>query len=420
MCLVFWDYSYRFLGRRKIFKSAWKDFEKSDISYLEGKIKRHKIIVDYGRQCLLNQQPIADAAFLSQDDIRDLRSKVYDYEIDCHKEEQDHKDKESERRNGQYKEALLWISGGTDTSFDLQGELSGERQQFTGTCDWINDIESVRNWLTDSTPTHPILWIHGGMGAGEPPTLLHVSKRISTYDAQTNSGKSTLASYIVDTCEERAKNASAGSSFKVTYFYCDGKAPTTQSFRSICRGLLRRQLMDISKDEKFRHLIAHCCDRKINSASSEEFLNTDETAEALLKTFFEIIPDQYIIVDGLDECEKAVIKETLKVLGPLVTHQDVMEPGRLRLLIVSREMPEIRRLLSTEPVHADIFKIEVEHNMVAIRSYIKQRLRKFNRDLALNSDRKNYIVNKTSNPDRGAQGEFMLLRALVLVKLTSL
>lgn len=161
-------------------------------------------------------------------------------------------------------------------------------------------------------------------------------------------------------------------------------------------------------EEKFRHLIAHCCDRKSNSGQLH--LNADETAESLLKTFFDIIPCQYIIVDGLDECDKPVIKDTIRVLGSIVSQQDNIDPGKLRLLIVSRDMIEIRRPLSTENITANIFTIEAEDNDEAIKMYVNQRLVRLPPELKLNGNEVERIYKMTC--DR-AQGELVFLMAMI-------
>ncbi|ETS83907.1 hypothetical protein PFICI_05783 [Pestalotiopsis fici W106-1] len=369
-------------GRKKIFKSAWKEFEKNDMSYLEGRMRKHKTVVEYGQQCLAGQPSPVQESSLSPNDITDLRSKVFAHENDCNKEEEEHNRRESERREDQFGDALRWILADQNTSDATHERLCKDRMKFPGTCEWIDDVDSVGNWLDPkSTSMHPILWINGSMGAG----------------------KSTLASYLVEKCVKN--ETSAGTPCKATYFYCDGKDPTARTFLAISRGLLYRQLMHIREEERFRHLIAHCCDKKSNSG--QQYLNAEETAESLLKTFFEIIPGQYIVVDGLDECEKPVIKDTLRTLSSVVTQQDTIEPGSLRLLIISRELPEIKKPLSTESANAGIFKIEAEHNEAAIKMYVGQRLADFDPRFDLNIDMKKYIIKKISDT---AEGMFLFAR----------
>jgi hypothetical protein len=372
---------------------------------LKGRIENHKSLVEYGQLRLVSQQSNTYERVLSHDDMRDLSSKVLDYVRNCKKEEQDHKREELNRREVQYQDALKWVSASSDTSDTTHERLCGERKDFPGTCEWIDEVKSVKKWLTDPTPTHPILWINGSMGAGEsfPLLVILLENDWMMKHAKIVPGKSTLASHLVQKCETHQPDSLAGNSFKVTYFYCDGNNSTTQTFLTISRGLLRRQLMHIREDERFRHLIAHCCDKK-NNAGQLESLTTEETAESLLRTFFEIIPDQYIIVDGLDECGKPVIKETIRMLSSVVTQQDTIEPGRLRLLIISRDLPEIKKPLITESIHADIFTIEADHNHKAIKLYADQRLKKFDRAFELSRDDRKKITFKISNMAKGAQG----------------
>lgn len=231
--------------------------------------------------------------------------------------------------------------------------------------------------------------------------------------AKVGPGKSTIASYLIEKCRE---GTSAGASFKATFFYCNGKDPDTSTFLSISRGLLFRQLLHVQPNEKFRHLIAYCHDKKINSGQPN--LKDEGTAESLLRTFFEIIPDQYIIIDGLDECEKPVIRDTLRILSSVVTQQDAIDPGRLRLLIVSRDLIEIRKSLSMEQANPDIFKIEADHNAEAIELYVNLRMDMFDPNFELSEEKRQEIIEKTLDAAKGAQGWCITYGSSNLAKLT--
>lgn len=313
-----------------------------------------------------------------------ISGQVLDYDSACDREAEEQKKRELKRQTDQFLVALEWISAGQKNLEATHQDRFNVLEDHPKTCDWIGQHDTVNNWLNVRIPTHSILWLNGHMGAGETPSSSRITRDTLSY-INPFAGKSTLTSYIIDLCQKgTSAGDSTGDTFIPTYFYCKGGDPDASTFLSICRGLLYHQLMHINgheEKEKFRHLVAYCYDKKSNSGQLH--LNADETAESLLKTFFDIIPFQYIIVDGLDECEKPVIKYTIRVLSDIVSQQDNTDPGKLRLLIVSRDMIEIRRPLSTENITANIFTIEAENNDEAIKLYVNQRLNRLRREVKL-------------------------------------
>ncbi|KAH6647231.1 hypothetical protein BKA67DRAFT_582033 [Truncatella angustata] len=368
-------------GRKKIFKSAWKDFD-NKIRSLEASMAAQKDMIELGESKLDYRRSSGRNGDLNGDDVWELRTQILHFESESRKRAQDFENKEKERLRNQSDEALKWVSGSQNTSEDTHTHCSTVRRTYPGTCDWIQKNDAIDNWMSVPTPTHSIVWINGSMGAG----------------------KSTLASHLIDRCTECT---SAGAPFKTIYFYCKGKEPESSSCLAMFRGLLRQQLMHIRSDEKFRHLVAYCHDKKYGSGQPGQKLNTYEVAKSLLELFFEIIPHQYIIIDGLDECEKPEIKQSLPILTAVVARQDNTEPGRLRLLIVSRDMPEIKRPLSCETTTANIVKIESKDNEEAISNYVTQRLSQFPPALNLTKNEMDRIRDLTCNKAKGALGMFL-------------
>lgn len=305
-----------------------------------------------------------------------LSTQVMEYETNCTTRSRTVKKEEKDRRAKQFEEALKWISGGKNTSEDTHADRCNVRDNYPETCDWIKRIDAVDNWMNVGTPEHSILWINGSMGAG----------------------KSTLTSYLVDQCKE---GTSLGAPFKTIYFYCKGKDSESSTHLAIFRGLLHQQMLYIREDERFRHLIAYCYDKK--DSSGQQHLTTGD-AKPLLDLFFDIVPYQYIIIDGLDECEKPEIRQSLSLLTSVIARQDNIDPGSLRLLVVSRDIPEIKKPLSCEGTTAKIFKIEAENNKDAISMYVTQRLKEFPRALNLNENEIERIRDLTCNRAKGAQG----------------
>jgi hypothetical protein len=192
--------------------------------------------------------------------------------------------------------------------------------------------------------------------------------------------------------------------YKTVYFYCKAKDPVVSTYLGVFRGLLYQQVLHIRDNERFRHLIAYCNDKKEQSGQNQQ-LNTEDKAKSLLDLFFDVIPNQYIIIDGLDECEKPEIRQCLSLLTTVVSRQDNIDPGRLRLLVVSRDIPEIKKHLTADGATANIVKIQPQDNEDAIAKYVRQCIDLFPSALKLNKDERERIKELTCSKAKGAQGQ---------------
>jgi hypothetical protein len=170
--------------------------------------------------------------------------------------------------------------------------------------------------------------------------------------AKACKGKTILASVIVDSCFQ-------DDSYITSYFYCKEEDPEKNDCISIYRGLLRQLLTN------WRELIPYCYDQYISSGE----LNLTSTAlgERLLRLFFDVIPKQFIIIDGLDECNIQQRKLILTFFNSMVDKCDEREPGKLRVLFVSQDFPDIAKALHT----ADALKLTKEDNRNDIKVFIK-------------------------------------------------
>jgi hypothetical protein len=83
----------------------------------------------------------------------------------------------------------------------------------------------------------------------------------------------------------------------------------------------------------------------------------------------ERIPQVFIIVDGLDECEAVERKAILTFLTNMVDHCDSSIPGRLRVLIVSQDYKDIEKFMKAVPTVA----LTSDHNKADIEEYVLAR-----------------------------------------------
>jgi hypothetical protein len=72
-------------------------------------------------------------------------------------------------------------------------------------------------------------------------------------------------------------------------------------------------------------------------------------SEALCKELLEAVvlklPRVYLVVDGLDECDRSERTTLMQELNRLVRLCDLQQPGRSRVLVTSRNEPDIRKAL---------------------------------------------------------------------------
>jgi hypothetical protein len=120
-------------------------------------------------------------------------------------------------------------------------------------------------------------------------------------------------------------------------------------------------------------------------------LTSSALAEQLLKLFFEKIPKHYIIIDGLDECNPAQRKLVLTFFTTIVDRCDEREPGKLRVLFVSQDFPDIGKALQT----ATIMKLTPEDNKNDIEAYINDWSKKIEKKYSVGIEEVEFIQEST-------------------------
>lgn len=82
-------------------------------------------------------------------------------------------------------------------------------------------------------------------------------------------------------------------------------------------------------------------------SSNEPNICRQRTAEKLTDLVYCSDNRVYIVIDGIDECALGERRSTLQFLHHLVQVNDQRGPGKLRLLIISQNEPDIEKLLAT-------------------------------------------------------------------------
>jgi hypothetical protein len=163
---------------------------------------------------------------------------------------------------------------------------------------------------------------------------------------------------------------------------------------AVFKGLLNQIL--------FQHpdLVPHCHEKRLST--SDASLRSPLLAKQLLDTFCAAIPKHYIIIDGLDECELNERKEILRFFVKLAESScETERAGRLRILFVSQDYAEIRKIISDSKVKPKILSLTQEDNMADISNFVDFWVSKIQEKHDINQIQQNYIRCTTVSKARG-------------------
>jgi hypothetical protein len=172
-------------------------------------------------------------------------------------------------------------------------------------------------------------------------------------------------------------------SFTTSYFYCKGGDEERDKCTSVFKGLLSQLL------SQCHELIPWCHEKHLSSG--ELVLTSAGLAKQLLDVFCQKIPKQYIIIDGLDECDPAERKLVLSFFTAMVDRCDAQQPGKLRVLFVSQDFNDIRKALPT----AATISLGPTDNEGDIKAYVEIWAAKIQRKFELDSDQVDWIEAST-------------------------
>lgn len=128
------------------------------------------------------------------------------------------------------------------------------------------------------------------------------------------------------------------SSSSTVFFYCKYEDSQRNTFAAVTRAILSKLLKQ--NEVLLPYMYSEC----INSHSIS--LISHDMCTKLLEVCFETVSKSrktYLVIDGLDECEPTQQKLLLSTLVSIF--QKTLHPGMLRLLIVSQDVPDIKRHL---------------------------------------------------------------------------
>lgn len=246
------------------------------------------------------------------------------------------------------KECLQYLCH-TDPSLDKDRILEAKGELLKTSYYWIIDNPEFQKWRMDKRSRR--LWIKGDPGKGKTMLLCGIIQELEKDN-------------------------------RVCYFFCQATEETLNTANAVLRGLIFHLV------QKYHGLISHV--RKEYDKNQRLF--EDHNAwQALCKVLESILEDDdldevLIIVDALDECKDIGDREKmLKFICKISAN------SRAKLIVSSRNWPDIQKELGKEEEHAMTLSLELNENSIshAVNSYIEKRVKdltqaepyKSNRDL---------------------------------------
>jgi len=190
-----------------------------------------------------------------------------------------------------------------------------------------------------------------------------------------------LASLVI---EEARKHQDVS----VIFFYCRFRDSDRSTFLSLTRGLLS-QLLSQDND-----LLSFIHDKA--STSGQTILSTESVAKELLETSIKNCDKLYVVIDGLDECER---EERRQIVSFFENTRASLPPDddSLRCLFLSQDDNFARK----DFANMSSFKITEAHTKQDIQAYTAARSLEIQPNLHLSPDRRQYIQKLVADKAEG-------------------
>ncbi|KAK8050947.1 hypothetical protein PG993_002332 [Apiospora rasikravindrae] len=261
---------------------------------------------------------------------------------------------EEDRKETQKTDVLRWMAS-TGMSQERQHEiLCNKRASDTGL--WVLDNHTISSWMNDENPIASLVWLNGNMGAG----------------------KTILTSQIIQLCMEQVDG------FQTHFFYCRKYDVQQNNSLAVLKSILWQ--MARCNDE----LLPVCNNKRIDGR--QEFLDQISVAKTLLEAFCEYDASQFVIIDGLDECEPGERMIIIDFWRAMVDKTTTHNPGKLRVLLISQDIPDIRNTLKDSDIAATL-DLHPAHITQDIRTYLDGKAFDIQSRFALNEAQVSNLLN---------------------------
>ncbi|KAI1028458.1 hypothetical protein LB503_002201 [Fusarium chuoi] len=270
---------------------------------------------------------------------------------------------------------------------DVTKDVEPPPKPVPGTCQWIRGHQLFVTWLENSS--NALLWLTGHPGCGK--TMLSYS----------------LAQYFEDACT-KPRN--------VLIYLCQNKNKQTDG-RAVLIGLIL-QIVD-----RHRSLVRH-----IRAAFEKQGSSIIQSFASLWRIFLKITTDPktgpiYVIMDALDECEKASCHQLLISIAEMLAEppQSIKGNNRIKFLITSRPFLYQSYANSQKAFQS---QISIDENQPGytedLQTFIQERVHEISLNRQFSSDIRDFLCQAiTSKADRTFLWIHMVLASIEKSLLTS-
>ncbi|RYP68514.1 hypothetical protein DL769_005502 [Monosporascus sp. CRB-8-3] len=223
------------------------------------------------------------------------------------------------------KAVFQWLSPANSES--IHERHAAARSSYPNSGRWLLNDHRFQKWLHPVFCSIPLLWLSGKPGA-------------------------VLASLVIDEARKLPD-------VSVAFFYCAQGDATRDSFISVATGILSQLL---AQD----HTILLYLDEKMSTKSGEAVLSSSVLAKELLQVSLKS-RKTYIILDGIDECNRDQRKEICTWFRSVVDSLPRTKVDEIRCLFISQDDGFARKDLSMLPS----IKITAEDNKGDIETFAR-------------------------------------------------
>lgn len=174
------------------------------------------------------------------------------------------------------------------------------------------------------------------------------------------------------------------------YFYCKHLDEQRNTFTALARAFLV-QLLNQNKD-----LVSYLYEKYVESGSIS--LISAQLCKELLDTALQSLTKVYIIIDGLDECQRTERRSILSFFTSII---ESTQPGLLRGMFVSQDEDDIRQSLH----RASLVRLTEDDNRQDIQTFAGWWAERIQQKFELSQEHSWYIRNTVCD---GAEGRYNL------------
>ncbi|KAI6553144.1 hypothetical protein MCOR04_010777 [Pyricularia oryzae] len=291
---------------KQLFVASWGGF-KSEIKLLKDNLGRHRRLIE------------SRASLTQFEEVLNIRANAEKYFKEL-------KDGENRRRR---EVVFRWLS-----SADVEAvheQRVDARAWSSQSCSWLLQAQLFQHWFDPMYCQTPLLWLNGKPG----------------------SGKSVLASLII---EEARKLPD----ISVAFFYCNESDPATRDFVAIARSILAQLL---AQDDSLLLHLEHRMSTPTGKAP-QAVLSDMKLAKELLTVALRS-RKTYIILDGIDECDRNQRKEICRWYREVVEGLPRLKYDEIRCLFISQDDGVGRKDLSS----LSTLRLTPESNLEDIKAF---------------------------------------------------